>query len=83
MANEMDKDLVKGGVANYGFNTTAGTSIKGSGIVTGMDKLVNPKYSDQTDQIFDSSVSRDINVGETMDQGGIKYKGLKTENPIR
>lgn len=62
--------------------TLYGKSIKGGSIVTGMDKLVNPKAYDPVDQIFDSSPARDINEGSVMDQGGIEYKGLKKGNAI-
>lgn len=47
-------------------------------IITGMDKLVNPKMPSCADTIFDSSPSRDINTGSVEDKGGIEYKGLKT-----
>lgn len=63
--------------------TRAGTKMKGSGIVTGMDKLVNPQPYSAVDQIFDSSPARDINEGAPMNQGGIEYKGLKSGNPLR
>lgn len=65
-----------GGFSNYG------RPIKDGSIVTGMDKLVNPKETSQLDQIFDSSPSRDINVGTKKDQGGIDYKALNNGNPL-
>lgn len=61
------------------FHTARGQMMKSDQkqIVTGLDKLENPESTDQSDQIFDSSVSRDINTGSVEDQGGITYKGLK------
>jgi hypothetical protein len=63
------------------FHTARGTSMKSGQkqIVTGMDKLVNPKTPTVVDQVFDSSASRDINEGSVKDQGGIQYKGLKKD----
>lgn len=67
------------GVKDGGFSTRNGVFMKSGQkqIVTGMDKLKNPVTPETSDQIFDSSVSRDINTGSVMDQGGIDYKGLK------
>lgn len=65
------------------YTTASGTSMKGGKIVTGMDKLINPDPTPMLDQIFDSSPSRDINSGSTVNEGGIQYKGLKSGNPLR
>lgn len=70
-------------MSDTGYSTTSGESMKGGSIVTGMDKLVNPTSTPMTDQIFDSSASRDINSGSVMNEGGITYKGLKAGNPLK
>lgn len=79
--NKMDTDLTTGN----GYSTTSGISMKQGQkqIVTGMDKLVNPKGMTQSDTIFDSSPSRDINAGSVNDEGGIDYKALKAGNPLK
>lgn len=66
-----------------GYSTTSGESTKGGKIVTGMDKLVNPKSTPRLDQIFDSSPSRDINEGSVQNEGGIDYKSLNNGNPLK
>lgn len=79
MEDNMGKDVNDVRQKDYGRSTMDGVFMKSDQkqIVTGMDKLVNPKSGDTSDQIFDSSASRDINTGSVKDMGGIDYKGIK------
>jgi hypothetical protein len=76
------EESTKEDMSMQGGFTLYGRPIKGGSIVTGMDKLVNPKSTDQGDQVFDSSPSRDINVGSVKNEGGIQYKAVNNGNPL-
>lgn len=83
MAGEIQGDNTKGD--NDMFHTARGIMMKlgQKQIVTGMDKLNNPRETSQADTLFDSSPSRDINVGSAVNSGGIDYKALNNGNPLK